>query len=200
MANAYRPSGLSPVKHLNGSPFNGQGNIYCIAAADTSGYAIGDPVQLDSTTGSDSNGVPAIKAFVAKQKIVGVILGLGTSEGGIFNPDDLNSTVRPAAAQTDNWYAIVADSPDIIFEVSEATGGTAFTATDVGTRKNLSGFGTNNGFVSSCVVSETDPVTGDVPPITLLGLARRADNAFGNGARWLALVTDHAYANNAVAV
>lgn len=44
MPNVNRPSGFSPVKMITGAPYNGQANLYAILAADTSGYAIGDPV------------------------------------------------------------------------------------------------------------------------------------------------------------
>jgi hypothetical protein len=191
MANANRPSGLSPVKHLNGSPFNGQANVYQIAAADTHGFAIGDPV-ISSGSG-DANGVPGITLAAATGAIRGVIVGLGTSESGIFNPNNLNSTVRPAAAQSTDWYALVVDSPDVIFEVQEHANGTALAATDIGLNQVLY-LGTNNGFQSGWMLaSATDatPATTSTLQVRLLGLARRSDNAFGAYAKWLVLINNH---------
>jgi hypothetical protein len=191
MANANRPNGLSPVKHLTGAPFNGQGNIYQIAAADTNGYAIGDPVI--SSGSADANGVPGITIYGGTGAIRGVILGLGTYESLIANPNNLNSTVRPAAAQTTDWYAIVADSPDLIFEVQENSNGTQLAATEVGLNTILKS-GTNNGYTSGWLLSsvtDATPATTATLAFRLLGLARRSDNAFGAYAKWLVYANVH---------
>lgn len=188
MANANRPSGLSPVKHLITGNFNGQGNIYQIAAADTNGYAIGDPVA--SSGSADTNGVPGITIGVAGSALRGVILGLGTSEGGIFNPLNLNSTVRPAAAQATDWYAIVADDPNIIFEVQEIGTGTYLTAASVGLNANLIA-GANNGFQSGWLLNNVGAATTSTLNVRLLGLSRRIDNAFGQYAKWLVKINNH---------
>jgi hypothetical protein len=191
MANVSRPNGLSPVKHLTGAPYNGQGNIYQIAAADTNGYAIGDPV-ISSGSG-DANGVPGITLAAATGNIRGVIMGLGTMEGGIFNPLNLNSTVRPAAAQATDWYAILADSPDLIFKVQEHANGTALAATEIGLNQVLY-LGANNGFSSGWqLASATDavPATTSTLQVRLLGLDRTRDNAFGANAKWLVKINAH---------
>lgn len=193
MANANRPNGLSPVKHLNGSPYNGQANVYQIAAADTHGFAIGDPV-ISSGSG-DANGVPGITLAAATGPIRGVIVGLGTSESGIFNPNNLNSTVRPAAAQSTDWYALVVDSPDVIFEVQEhyAAGNTTLTANEIGLNQVLY-LGTNNGYASGWMLAnatDATPATTSTLQVRLLGLARRSDNAFGAYAKWLVMINSH---------
>lgn len=191
MANANRPSGLSPVKHLTGAPFNGQGNIYQIAAADTNGYAIGDPV-ISSGSG-DVNGVAGITIYSGTGPIRGVILGLGTAEALITNPNNLNSTVRPAAAQAIDWYAIVADSPDLIFEVQENANGTQLAATEIGLNQILKS-GTNNGYMSGwqlSSVTDATPATTNTLAFRLLGLARRSDNAYGANAKWLVYPNVH---------
>lgn len=188
MANANRPSGLSPVKHLTGAPFNGQGNIYQIAAADTNAYAIGDPV-ISSGSG-DANGVPGITIAAATGPIRGVILGLGVAESGIFNPQNLDQTIRPSGAKSVDWYAIVADSPDIIFEVQEVSGGTQLAAVDIGLNTNLL-VGTNNGFQSGWLLDNATKAVTSTLQVRLMGLARRSDNAFGAYAKWLVKINNH---------
>lgn len=188
MANANRPSGLSPVKHLTGAPFNDQGNIYQIAAADTNAFAIGDPV-ISSGSG-DANGVPGITLAAATGAIRGVIMGLGTSEAGIFNPSNLDQTIRPAGTKATDWYAIVADSPDIIWEVQEIGTGTAFTAAEIGLNANLIA-GTNNGFQSTWQLDNSTEGTTATLQVRLLGLVRRSDNAFGQFAKWLVKINNH---------
>lgn len=188
MANANRPSGLSPVKHITGAPFNGQGNVYQIAAADTNAYGIGDPVV--SSGSGDVNGVPGITLAAATGAIRGVVLGLGTSEAGIYNPSNLDQTIRPAGAKSIDWYAIVADSPDLIFEVQEVGTGTALAATDIGNNANLS-IGTNNGFQSGWQLSNVGVANTSTLQVRLLGLARRSDNAFGAYSKWLVKINNH---------
>ena len=52
MANINRPNGFRPVRHLNGSMYNGQGNLYYIPSSDANAYAVGDLVTLVGTTNS----------------------------------------------------------------------------------------------------------------------------------------------------
>lgn len=188
MANAIRTNGLSPVKHLTTGAFNEQGTLYQIAAADTNGYAIGDPV-ISSGSG-DSNGVPGVTLAAVTGNIRGVIMGLGTSEGGLFNPNNLTSTVRPAAAQSTDWYALVIDDPHVVFEVSEPAIGTPLTAAAIGFNINLVA-GVNNGFTSGWTIANSGAASTSTLQVRLLGLARRQDNAFGNGARWLVKINSH---------
>jgi hypothetical protein len=195
MANAFRVFGLSPVKHLITGDFNGQGNLYQIAAADTNAYYIGDPVV--SSGSGDANGVAGITLAAATGAIRGVVLGLGPStlfgpafEAGLFNPNNLNQTFRPSGAQATDWYALVADDPNIIFEVSEPITGTPLTAAAIGDNINLV-VGTGNGFQSGWTIANTGNATTSTLQMRLLGLARRSDNAFGLGAHWLTKINNH---------
>ena len=88
MANTNKPMGLSPVQYLNGSPWNGQARQYYIPSANTSAFAIGDPVA--SSASADANGVPA---FQLRPEIVLDVpvtspwrLGVGTPRVFMFTP------------------------------------------------------------------------------------------------------------------
>jgi hypothetical protein len=193
MANANRPTGLTPVKHLSGAPYNGAGNIYSIAAAYNVALYQGDPVISSGT--ADTNGVAGIVLAAATGPIRGVIMAIGKDPNDFINPGNLDITYRPAAAQTDVWYALVADDPDIIFEVQEIGTGTQLAATDVGLNTNLV-LGTGNGFVSGWLLDNgTEAVTATLQ-CRLLGLARRADNAFGAYAKWLVKINAHELGSN----
>ena len=54
MANANRPTGLSPVRSIN-SPWEGQANVYSIAAGYGTALAIGDPVISSGTASADGS-------------------------------------------------------------------------------------------------------------------------------------------------
>jgi hypothetical protein len=118
---------------------------------------------------------------------------LGASEGGIFNPDNLNAIVRPAAAQSKVWYAMVVDDPNVIFEIQENSNGTPLAATEIGLNQ-ISVSGNNNGFVSGWLLaSATDatPATTATLQLRLMGLARKSDNAFGAYAKHLVKINVH---------
>lgn len=185
MANANRPTGLSPVKTLTGAPWNGQANLYSIAAAYASALAIGDPVVSSGT--ADAAGIPGIALAADTGAIRGVIVGLGVKPL-IANPANLDSTIRPANAP-DEWYALVVDDPNVIFEVQDS-GGTALAAADTGLNTNLVS-GANNGFVSGWTVDGADKATTSTLQVKLLGLAQRTDNAFGQYAKWLVKINNH---------
>lgn len=191
MANANRPSGFSPVQYLNGSPWNGQARIYSIAAAYATALYIGDPVKSSGT--ADANGVPGIILGAATGALRGVIVGLGSAEGLIANPKNLDITYRPAAAQSTDWYAMVVDDPDVLFEVQEHANGTALAATEIGLN-TISVVGTGSGFVSGWeVASATDatPATTATLQLRLMGLVRRQQNAFGAYAKHLVKINVH---------
>ena len=176
MANANVPSGLSPVKHISGSPFNGQANLYSIAASYTTALAIGDPVISSGT--ADSYGIPGITLAANTGALRGVIVALGTTRGLMANPDNLNITYRPGAAQSDVWYAMVVDDPNVIFEVQDR-GSTPIAAADIGLNTNLVS-GTNNGYVSGWTVDGSTKATTSTLQVRLLGASDRLDNTFGS--------------------
>jgi hypothetical protein len=134
MANTNAPKGLVPVKHLNGSAWNGQANLYFIDSSDTNAYYLGDAVKSASgVAGDTSTGAPAVTLYGTRGAastsgaMRGVIVGVGTSvstPGGSnpqpFNPDNLNIIYIPAT-KTSNYYVWVADSPDIVFQAQTDT-------------------------------------------------------------------------------
>jgi len=191
MANANRPSGFTPVQYLNGAPWNGQARIYAIAAAYATALYIGDPV---ITAGSaDANGVPTIALAAATGGVRGVIVGLGTAEGLMANPANLDITYRPGAAQSKVWYAMVADDPNIVFEVQENANGTALTAAEIGLN-TISILSAGNGYVSGWMIASTTDATAAVTAtlqVKLLGLSRKLNNTFGAYAKHLVQFNVH---------
>ena len=191
MANADRPSGLSPIQYLNGAPWTGGGRVYCIPSTDTNAYAIGDP--MASAGSADAAGIPTVILATAGtgNPIRGVLVSAGgTVYGGAFaDPTNLNTTVIPAT-KTKAYYVLVVDDPNVIFEVQEVSGGTAFTATEVGLNANLVA-GTNNGYVSGWEVNNSGETTTATLQVRLLQLAPRRDNVFGEHAKWWVLINNH---------
>jgi hypothetical protein len=196
MANVNKPSGFTPVQYLNGAPWNGQARLYSIAANYGTALYIGDPVISSGT--ADTNGVPGIAIGATTGALRGVIVGIGVYEGGLFDPTNLDRVYRPAS-DTRVWYAMVADDPNLVFEVQEESNGTQLAATEVGLNQ-ISKSGTGNGYVSGWQIPSA---TGATPNTTatlqlrLLGLSRypAGTNVYGAYAKWLVQINVHELAH-----
>lgn len=190
MANVNKPSGFTPVRYLNGSPWNGAANIYSIAASYGTELAIGDPVISSGT--ADTNGVPGIALAAATGAIRGVIIGLGRYEGLVANPSNLDTTKRPAS-DPNVWYALVVDDPAVVFEIQEKSNTVQLAATEVGlnTVPILAAAGTYcSGWLLASTTDATAATTATLP-LRLLGLSRQSGNAFGAYAKWLVKINVH---------
>ncbi len=127
MANVDRPTGLSPVKNLNGSTWNGQVNMYVILAADTGVYGIGSAVK--SFAGGDANGVPAVTIAAAGNALRGAIVGVVALSA--------DSPVGPIpATKTRDYYVLVCDDPEVVFEI-QANNTAAFPTADLNSNANI---------------------------------------------------------------
>jgi len=187
MANPNKPMGLSPVGHLLGLDWSGKARMYYIPSSDGNAFAIGDPVASGGT--ADANGVPSVTIGVAGAALRGVIVGIGTKENLMADPANLDSIVIPAT-KTKDYYVMVADDPFIIFECQEIGTGTYLTAAAIGLNINLVA-GANNGYVSGWLLDNTTEAGTSTLNCKLLGLARRADNAFGQYAKYLVTINNH---------
>ena len=194
MANVNKPSGLSPVQYLNGAPWNGQARIYSIAYDYNTALYIGDPVTLSGT--SDTNGVAGIVLATAgdANAIIGAVVGIGRYESLMANPNNLNITYYPANGDgnTNPWYAMVADDPNIIFEAQDTGTSTALAAADIGLNINLKS-GTGNGFISGWGIDDASKGGTATYQCKLMGLVRTQNNAFGQYAKFLVKINNHVY-------
>jgi hypothetical protein len=201
MPNVNAPSGLSPVMYKNGSPWNGQARVYYIASTDVNAFAIGDPVALTGT--GDAKGVPGVTLATAgsANPVLGAVVGVGgTVYGGpMADPTNLNTTVVPAT-KLRAYYVMVADDPNIVFEIQESiTSATPLTTAAVTKNANLLS-GTNSGYMSGWQFNNNTTGTGATLQLHLFGLVQRPDNAFGAYAKWLCTINTHALANNIAGV
>lgn len=196
MANPNQPSGLAPVRYLTGNPWSGAVNIYCVLAADTNAYYIGDPVTTIGNANADGNGIPAVTLCAAGVAARGVIVAIGTlgNGGPYINPNNLTAVQRPSGAASVNYYLAVVDDPDVIFEIQEAGAGATLTATscnrnvnwNLGTR--TAGLPLSPAFLDNNTVNTTSTLN-----MKMLGLAQRVDNQFGAFQKWLVKINNHEF-------
>ena len=184
MANTSRINGFRPVKHLNGSPYNGQFRIYTLLAADGTATFVGDLVKLSGT--ADATGAyPSIAQAAAGNAVIGAVVGF------VVDPTNLNTPQYRLASTL--RYAMVADSPDLIFECQSDNGGAALAITDVGRAADISvGAGSTTTGQSGMVLDSSTAATNTATfPLKILGFSQRADNEIGNDAKALVMINAH---------
>lgn len=193
MANLNTPRGAIPLRHLDGSPWNAQVNLYYVPQADTNQYNLGDFVK--TAAGGDANGVPQIvKILNGTDFIRGVIVGVLPTAPNVpslqATPLALEVSNAPAA-KTHDYYFLIADDPDLIYEMVD-DGINVLTATAC--NKNAS-FTVANGVGlspnSASVITTASIGTVATLNLKLMGLSPSPNNAFGAYARWLVLANLH---------
>jgi hypothetical protein len=217
--NPNKPSGLSPIKYLNGANYDGKGQVYSILAANTNPFYVGDLVSLvagGGATAADAAGIPAITLATNGASILGVIVAVGANSamfpdaGPYLNVGNLGSTIfRPSGAQTQNYYALVSDDPNIIYEIQEGGAGTNLTKSAVGRNAQFLYSAPATGVFVSGTTLDNGNANGTTATIALkiMRLSRRIDNNFvtnpstGGGAqKWEVLINNHVFASRPAAI
>lgn len=183
MANPNAPHGLNPVGYINGAPWNGKANLYFIPSSDGLAYYIGDIVQ--SSASADTNGVPGVVRLAnggsgAAVTSRGVIVGIQVSPVGVGaqalttgNVVNLNLTNIPAT-KTVNYYVLVADDPNLIFEVMGDNAGTLTLATSINNNASFTqGTPQASDVISRTVLATASITTTNTLPLKILGLPYR---------------------------
>lgn len=182
MANTSKIRGFIPVKHVNGSPYNGQSNIYATAAADGTALFVGDPVKLAAD--GNAQGIQLVTKATAGAAVLGVVVGVintkldpvaGTMSGGSISLD--TPVYRPASTAQ---YVLVCDSPDVVYEVEAVTGANAsysFAVADVGQNADLATVAgsTVTGTSAAALDMSTKNTTATLQ-WKILGVVQRPDN------------------------
>jgi hypothetical protein len=169
-------AGFRPVKHLNGSPYNGQVNRYMISASDTAVTNVGDFVQLsDNAALVDTAGFgvyPAVERIGSGTAvpIVGVVVG--------FEVDYSNLNAGAFRAASTRRVALVADATDLIFAgPQDAVGGVAAAASvGLNVAINLGTASSTAPFASGMSVDSSTVATTATLPLQVVGVTAAPDN------------------------
>lgn len=207
MANTSRINGFKPVKHLNGSPYNGQANIYEVPAGEATAIFVGDPVVLSSS--ASTSGYPVVEALaasaagdVASGVLVGFVVGIMhtkfDAEGKMTTGSVALDTPQYAPGSTKR-FVLVADSPDLIFE-GQADASVALASIGLNTGLNVGTHDTTTG--NSVWQADGSAVnTTNTLPLQVVGFPQRPDNeAAATYNKVLVRINTHAYANGATGV
>lgn len=199
MSNVNAPFGLRPVNAANGQPYTAATRTYSVPAGDGNAFYIGDAVKLVGTS-QLINGSPYADIAIAAtgDVMVGVVIGVLPA-----TRDSL--TYRAASTQR---LVLVADDPDLLFEIAQGSGGTPLTANDIGLNANISvvAGSTVTGYSASVIDNATEATTNTLD-VKIVGIVDRADNdpgsAVGTGAassHFLVRLNRHQYANQVAGV
>lgn len=208
MANTSKINGFKPVKHLNGSAYNGQANLYEVPAGEAVPVFIGDLVKLsDSAATSNYPAVEAVvgaSAQIAAGPILGAVVGIVNVKtdptSGIMSTGSISldtPVYRPASTKQ---YVLVADSDDIIYE-AEADASVA--AASIGLNVGVGASAHTNPLLTGAspmyVYSTTAPDTTSTRPLQIVGIVNRPDNEVGANSKVLVRINVATYGNVGVA-
>jgi len=193
MANSNVAKGLTPVKHINGSPWNGQTHMYLIPSSDGTATFVGDLVKLAGSAGAagtvvagqDVEGMPTIAQSAAGNTHVGVVVG--------FLPDPTNLSKLYRAA-SENRIALVVDDPTVVFEAQEDSVGGALAAANVGNNVEvIVGSGSTTTGVSAAQLDSSTAATTNTLSLRILRLAKHPDNSIGTNAKYEVMINLHQF-------
>jgi hypothetical protein len=191
MANLDRPSGLKPVKHLFGVPWNGKANVYYLPSTDGTATFIGDAVKLAGSADPTGKYPSIAQAAAGDKTIVGVVIGFGLQPQIMGNFDNPNMKYRLASTA---MYALVVDDPFVIFEIQEDSVGNNLAVTEVGLCTNLVvGSGSTTTGKSGMELDSSDTATDGSGQLRILRAVNREDNELGANCKWEVLIAEHAY-------
>lgn len=194
MANTSKINGFRPVKHLNGSPYNGQANLYYVASAADE-ILVGDLVKLSGS--GDTNGIPGADLCGVTDVPIGVVVGIKHSKfdpvGGLTTGAvSLDIPAQAQIAASGSGYIMVADSPDILLEV-EASNGTP-AATDIGLNvKHANGARTAATVTSPAYLDVGTLTTASLTNLAVYGFSPLVNNEVGASAKMLARFNVHQF-------
>lgn len=186
MANVSRVNGFRPVKHINGSPYNGQFNIYEVPAGETIPVFVGDLVVLSNSAATSF--YPAVEAPVTAAAtsgdFVGAVVGIINTkwdpvEGKMSAGSMALDTPQYRAAST-KQFVMVADDPGLVFEAeADAAIANASIGLNVGVVEgdgSASVGSTTTGASGMQVDASSVDVTSTLP-LQIVGAPNRPDNA-----------------------
>lgn len=182
MANVNKPFGLKPVRHVDGSPWNGQLTKCYVSSAYATALFIGDPVCISPTA--------AERDATAKHPTVNTNAGTtGLLVRGVIvaiEPDPTNLARQYIPALT-GGYVYVAGfcDPSVVYQVQDDGSGTP-ASTFPGQNAELaagSGGSTTTG-LSSFVLDASTPTTTQAHPLHILALSDIPNNELADYAVW----------------
>lgn len=186
MANVSKIKGFAPVKHKNGSAYNGQTTLYAVSSSNGTAIFVGDVVKLaadgnaqgvqqvvPATAGTAGTGAPAIGV------VVGILNAKLDPVTGKMSTGSISLDTPQYLAASTAGYVLVADATDLVYEVEATNGGAAysFAVADVGQNANLyAGSGSTTTGTSAFSLDCGDKGTTATLPFKIVGVVQKVGN------------------------
>lgn len=192
MANVDRAFGLRPIKYLSGTTYNGSGQLYHKAAADTTPLAPGDPVVVTGT--SSTGGIPTITRATAgvSNPITGVMINRTNSLDGTI--DLVQESALNSPASTEDF--ILVEDGAVVYEVQ--VNGTLVVG-DISNNADLSAGVAIEG-KSLFEVDQSTVGTDAGSQVKILRLRQITNNSVGDDAVVEVIINNHTLAPNKLGV
>jgi len=185
MANADRPSGLTPIGTLSGADYRGQTRRVVFAAGDAVACFIGDRVKLTGTSNAAGT-MPVVAQCALTDAAIGVLIGLepdGSDEGSLSKIHRLASTARTG---------LVAMGGDILYSVQEDSDGGDVAITAVGLNAEIVvGTGSAITGISGSELDSSSAAGTSTLAVRIHHLIDAPDNELGTNARWAVTLNDY---------
>lgn len=199
MANADRPNGFKPVKHLSGSPWNGKTRKYACPASETTAIGVGDIVKL-STKPVLAGNMPGIESIgtgaVTTGNFVGVVVGFEVVNptGGVSGGASPSLDLPQYKAASTLKYALVCDDPDVLFVSQSDDNGLTYTSLGLNCAIIGGAANTSTGRSIQEIDGSSAAVTAALP-LQIMEAVNSPDNewAASNYGRFLVRINNHAY-------
>jgi len=190
MANVDRPNGLTPVRHTNGSPWNGKFRMYYHAVGQSDVIYMNDAVT--SAGSADALGKYAtVEQADVGDPIRGVAIGFSDTPYLAADTTNLERSYCPTLTA---MYIAVVDDPTVIWEIQEDNAGENIEADDVGSVLNLvATAGSTTTGLSGMELDSSEGGSTSAKTFMLLGLVDREDNVMGLYARWEVYAVEHEF-------
>lgn len=193
MANLNTPFGLWPSKYASGAPYNGAANVYYVPAAYAVNLFLGDPLLPSGT--SDANGIPGVTIAVAGATnfLLGPMVGIVNDGDPVIAVTRDMPIYHPASTAQ---YILVADDPNLLFEVQEDAIGGALAANDAMANVDLiAGAGATATGYSGWLLDSSTAGVGATKQMRIMRNLQQVDNAIGAASKWLCRINLHSITN-----
>lgn len=181
MANVDAAFGLKPIRHLDGSPWNGATKKFLVEDSYGTAVFVGDPVSMTGAAGSDD----ALGHYAPVQVIAGntdaeVITGVVVSIEPILT--DLSKTYIPAST---GGYVNVCVDPTVVYLIQDDASATLTGASIGANALIVSGTGSTVTGLSAFELDAAQTPTADASyNCTILGVHNKEGNALGTHCIW----------------
>lgn len=192
MANVDRPFGLRPVRHLNGSPWNGQTRKYLIEDDYNTALFIGDPVVMEGEAGSDdARGIyPTI--ITATKATTNPTHGVIVSFDSVGATGSVENT--PYNPAYTSRYANVVIDPDVIFIIQDDGDSATLDVNAIGANADYtSASGSTSTGLSGWELDASSISVVAADNLLILRVWPEEGNALGDYCVWEVLISCHGF-------